>query len=204
MKRVGILGGTFDPIHNGHLKLAENAYAQFPLDEILFMPAPNPPHKTDHLITDFAVRMEMVRLAIRPYAGFVCSDFEAGRQGKSYTAQTLEELQQANPDTAYSFILGADSFYEIGTWYHPEIILRLADLIVADRDYEKNHQSLEKHADDLRERYGARIGFIRAEEVDISSVHLRKLISENRSTEKYLPAAVLNYIREHHLYHEQR
>jgi len=204
MKRIGILGGTFDPVHNGHLKLAENASHQFPLDCIWFMPAYNPPHKTDHFITGYEDRMAMVKLAIKPYPEFVCSDFESKRGGKSYTAETLTELIRLYPDTEFSFILGADSFYEIATWYHPETVMRISDLIVADRDYDKNRTTLTQQAEYLKTKYGARVGFIRAEEIDISSEHIRKMLHEDKKkAEEFIPPTVSEYIKEHHLYHGQ-
>jgi len=204
MRRIGILGGTFDPIHNGHIKLAENAFSQFPMDELWFMPAPMPPHKTGRSITDYRHRVCMVRLAIMGHAGFSCSEFESGREEKSYTAETLKELAKIYPDTAFSFILGADSFYEIESWYRPDIIFKIADLIVEDRDYDKNKGSLEKQASVLKEKYKARVGFIRAEEVDISSAHLRKMLADGKkSAEKFLPKPVVDYIKENHLYYGQ-
>ena len=146
MERVAILGGTFNPIHNGHLKLAENALRQFALDSCWFMPAPNPPHKEGAVATDFSDRLAMVRLAIASCRSFRASDFEAGLEGKSYTSRTLSLLRENFPRTDFYFVVGADSFYEIERWHEPGEVLRLAALIVADRDYDKNHASLEAHA----------------------------------------------------------
>ena len=201
-KQVAILGGTFDPIHNGHLKLAENAFRQFRLDEIWFMPAPNPPHKTGREIVDFQDRAAMVRLAIAPYEGFVCSEFETQFAGKSYTSETLTRLNELYPDTDFFFVVGADSFYEFGNWHEPETISKLATIIVAERDYEKSHSDREVQEKYLRETFGTRVLFVRAAEVDISSNHIRRLLrtGKMRTAAKLLPAPVLSYIRAHRLY----
>ena len=186
-KQIAILGGTFDPIHNGHLKLAENAFRQFRLNEVWFMPAPNPPHKTGRKIEDFADRAAMVRLAIAPYEGFVCSEFETQFQGKSYTSETLTRLTEMYPDTDFYFVVGADSFYEFGNWHEPETISKL------DRDVQEKY---------LRETFGTRVLFVRAAEVDISSNHIRRLLRNGRlrAAAKLLPAPVLDYIRARRLY----
>ena len=204
MKRIAILGGTFNPIHNGHLKLAENACSQYPIDEFWFMPAPNPPHKAGRVITDYSHRLKMTELAIAGNTKYVCSDFESRRSGKSYTSDTLTELTSLYPDDEFSFVIGADSFYEIETWHEPETVMRLASLIVADRDYDANHASLSAHAEHLTKAYGARVRIVRAGDVDISSERLRQMLrrpglSKSRVV-KYLPAAVFDYIRAHGLY----
>ena len=201
-KQIAILGGTFDPIHNGHLKLAENACRQFHLNKVWFMPAPNPPHKTGRKIEDFTDRAAMVRLAIAPYEGFVCSEFETQFQGKSYTSETLTRLTEMYPDTDFYFVVGADSFYEFGNWHEPETISKLATIIVADRDYEKSHSDRDVQEKFLRETFGTRVLFVRAAEVDISSNHIRRLLRNGRfrAAAKLLPAPVLDYIRVRRLY----
>ena len=206
MKRIAILGGTFNPIHNGHLKLAENAMHQFPLDECWFMPSPNPPHKTGRKITDFEDRCNMVRLAVKPYSGFLASDFEnklssAKPGGRSYTSETLKALTEAYPDSSFYFVMGADSLYEFETWHEPEVIVRYASLLVAARNYDQEHESLSEKAAHLREMFHAEIHLIRAEEVDISSEHIRSLYAAGKkSAARYLPAEVAEYIERKGLY----
>ena len=119
-KRIGIMGGTFDPIHIGHLILGETAYHQFQLDKVLFMPAGNPPHKQDreNRATD-SQRVDMVRLAIASNPHFTLSLEEMHKEGYTYTYRTLERLKQQNPDTEYYFILGADSLYTFDDWKEP-------------------------------------------------------------------------------------
>ena len=140
-KRIGIMGGTFDPIHIGHLILGETAYHQFHLDNVLFMPAGNPPHKQDreNRATD-SQRVEMVRLAIASNPHFTLSMEEMHREGYSYTYRTLERLKKRYPDTEYYFILGADSLYTFDEWKEPARILGACTILVGTR----NHTSDEK------------------------------------------------------------
>lgn len=200
MKETGILGGTFDPIHNGHIKLARNAKSQFGLDEIWFVPAPIPPHKNGHHITDIRHRLNMVHLAIDSLPGFFCSEIELDREGASYTFETLQSLTDSYPGHRFSFIMGADSLYEIETWKNPGVIMRLCRLLVAARDYEIAGKDLHDEARRLRDLYGARIGFVSDETVDISSSRLREMLRNRKNIVKYVPPAVGEYILKHDLY----
>ena len=112
MAKIGILGGTFDPIHNGHLRLGREAYEQFGLDAVWFMPTGNPPHKKDHKITEGEMREHMVKLAIADTPYFLYSDFELRRRGNTYTAQTLSLLREEYREDTFYFIIGADSLYQ--------------------------------------------------------------------------------------------
>ena len=105
MGNIGIMGGTFDPIHNGHLMLGEQAYEEYQLDEVWFMPSGHPPHKKNQKITDPDIRLTMTQLAIEGKTGLVCSDFEVRRNGSTYTAQTLRLLREAYPQHHYFFII---------------------------------------------------------------------------------------------------
>ena len=144
MAKIGILGGTFDPVHNGHLALGKQAYEQFKLDEIWFMLSGHPPHKKGRLVTEGKEREDMVKLAIASVPYFVYSDFELKREGNTYTAQTLTLLREAYPQHEFYFIIGADSLYEIEQWYHPELVIKQAVLLAAARPYEKEHPNFEK------------------------------------------------------------
>ena len=201
MKHVGILGGTFDPIHNGHIKLAANAYNQLNLDELWFMPAPNPPHKQGRQITDFEDRFNMIKLAIAGEGkDFCCSDFEKNRTGKSYTSDTLLKLKEQYPDNHFHFIMGADSLFEILTWHEPQIIFSIATLSVAKRDYNYSSENISVYADKLRKEYNASIELIDSECIDISSERIRAYIKAGKSIVKYVPKAVAEYIDLHKLY----
>ena len=127
MGKIGIMGGTFDPVHNGHLHLGRQAYVEYGLDCIWYMPSGQPPHKKDHHVTSVEHRCQMLRLAIAEDEAFRFSDFEVRREGNTYTAQTLALLREAYPEHTFYFILGADSLYEIETWYRPEDVYKRQD-----------------------------------------------------------------------------
>ena len=197
MRRIGILGGTFDPVHNGHLLLGEQAYREYGLDEIWFMPSHVPPHKKDHLITDGAARIRMLELATESIPYFTVSDFEMGREGNTYTAQTLALLKEAYPDIEVYFIIGADSLYQLESWYHPEQVMAQAVLLVSGRTYEDGGVPLEDKVAYFNEKYNADIRILH---IDVASADIRKKAAEGRDLSKDIPAAVAEYIRETGLY----
>ncbi|MBS6953412.1 MAG: nicotinate-nucleotide adenylyltransferase [Enterocloster asparagiformis] len=200
MGKIGILGGTFDPIHNGHLWLGEQAYEEYGLDEVWFMPSGHPPHKQDHPVTGGDKRWDMVRLAIADHPHFAYSDFELQRPGYTYTAQTLALLRETYPRHSFYFIIGADSLYQIEGWYHPEQVMARATLLVAGRAYKKEHRSLEQQIAYLNRRYEARILPLHCGEMDVSSADLRRMALEGKDISSFVPAAVADYIRSHGLY----
>lgn len=200
MGKIGILGGTFDPIHNGHLWLGEQAYEEYGLDEVWFMPSGHPPHKQDHPVTGGDKRWDMVRLAIADHPHFAYSDFELQRPGYTYTAQTLALLREAYPRHSFYFIIGADSLYQIEGWYHPEQVMARATLLVAGRAYKKEHRSLEQQIAYLNRRYEARILPLHCGEMDVSSADLRRMALEGKDISSFVPSAVADYIRSHGLY----
>lgn len=202
MGKIGIMGGTFDPIHRGHLHLGRQALVEYGLDEIWYMPAGQPPHKKRHHVTSVEHRCQMVRLAIEGEDGFVFSDFEVRREGFTYTAKTLELLQNAWPEHEFYFILGADSLYEIETWYHPELVIGAVNILAASREYGVEHRPLTEQRDYLNRKYGGHIELLHGAEMDISSEAVRKLAAKGVSLEPYVPEAVASYIRAHKLYQE--
>jgi nicotinate-nucleotide adenylyltransferase len=132
--RLGILGGTFNPIHNGHIAIARQAREALGLDQILFIPAGDPPHKQDRSLAPAKDRYEMVRLAIASEATFALSDVEIRRSGKSYTVDTIRLLQQEyGPQTRLSFLIGLDAFLDLPSWREPETLLRLCSFVVISR-----------------------------------------------------------------------
>ena len=200
MRRVGILGGTFDPVHNGHLLLGEQAHREYGLDEIWFMPSHVPPHKKDHHITDGAARIRMLELATESVPYFSVSDFEMGREGNTYTAQTLALLKEAYPDIEVYFIIGADSLYQLESWYHPEQVMAQAVLLVSGRTYEDGGVSLEDEVSYLNKKYGADIRILLNPKIEEASVDIRKRAALGEDLSKDTPEAVANYIRETGLY----
>lgn len=199
-KRIGIMGGTFDPIHLGHLVLGEKAYEQFELDKIWFMPSGNPPHKRERegRATD-AQRVEMVRLAIEENPHFELSLFEMNREGYSYTYQTLELLNEQYPDFDFFFIIGADSLFDFHTWKEPARICAACRLIVAARNHTSN-ENLEASMTKVSELYHGKFYKLNTTNLDISSQLLRTWVQEKKSIQYYVPDAVRKYICENKIY----
>lgn len=201
-RKVGIMGGTFDPIHVGHLILAENAYHQFELDEVLVMPSGNPPHKTNREErASLEDRIEMVRLAIADNPHFTISLAEAHEEGYTYTKETLEKLTRQNPDTEYYFIMGADSLFSFEEWKDPKRITELAVIVTAVRDH-ASVQAIEQKIAHLKKVYKADIRTLETPNMDISSRMLRSWIKEERSVRYYLTDSVISYIEKKGLYRE--
>lgn len=199
-KRIGIMGGTFDPIHIGHLILGETAYHQFHLDRILFMPAGNPPHKKfrENRATD-RQRVDMVRLAIASNPHFSLSLEEMHREGYTYTYRTLERLKDQNPDTEYYFILGADSLYTFDEWREPERILRACTILVGTRNHTSD-EKLDRVIGELEDKYQGNIQKLESLNIDISSEMIRSWIEKGRSLAYYVPDQVIDYIQKNNIY----
>ena len=199
--RIGLMGGTFDPIHIGHLMLAECAYEQFDLEQVLFLPSGNPPHKRTRVGASDQQRMDMVRLAIDANPHFALDSEEMYRSGYTYTNDTLEILTAQHPDTDYYFIIGADSLMAFDTWYRPDGICAHCILAVAVRDQLATEMLTEK-MDELREKYQARIFLLQTPDVDIASRRLREMCREGRSIRYYVTDEVFAYIRDNQIYKE--
>lgn len=200
MAKIGIMGGTFDPIHNAHLMLARQALKEYHLDEIWFMPSHNPPHKTDHRVTGTKDRCEMVKLAIAGEPRFRFSDFEISRAGNTYTAQTLKLLKEAYPKHTFFFIVGADSLYHIESWYHPEEVMRQVTILAAGRECEDASCTLEEQAAYLIKKYGAAIFLLHSDTMEVSSQELREREMNGGRIHNLVPENVERYIEEHGLY----
>jgi len=198
-KKVGIMGGTFDPIHTGHLILAEAAYETFDLDYVLVMPNGNPPHKTGQVQANMLDRIHMTGLAIADNPHLVLSDFENTVKGIHYTYQTLEYLKKENPDTDYYFIMGADSLMSFESWREPARICKNCILLVATRDG-LTYSQLDEQIDRLTKLYRATIFQLGTPNIDISSHMIRKKREQNKSIKYYVPAAVEAYILEKGFY----
>ncbi len=197
--RLGILGGTFDPVHVGHLALAEAARTAFGLDRVLFIPAAVPPHKPGGAVAAAEERLAMVRRAVDAAPYFAVSEVELERQGPSYTVDTLADLQQRHPGAELYFITGADEVLALDTWHDPQRLLQLARFIAATRpgfDLSRLAQ--------MESRLGpvARGRLLPLEwlELGLSSTDLRRLLSEGRSVRYLVPERVVEYIEERRLY----
>lgn len=197
MKKIGILGGTFNPPHNGHLHAARQAKRALGLDGILLMPDNIPPHKPlPEGSADAEQRLEMTRLAAQELPGAEVSDLELHRGGRSYTVDTLRELAEQHPDTEYYFIMGTDMLLSFDRWYQPEQICRLCVLTVVARE-DDDREALEQAAARYRTRWNARVALVDAPALPMSSTQLRQ---SRTAWEDSVPERVLDYIKRHRLY----
>lgn len=198
--KVGIMGGTFDPIHMGHLILGEEAYEELHLDQVVYLPAGNPPHKQNRVDgASDRERLDMVRLAVSGNPHFAVSDYEMRQNRLSYTSVTLTELKNMHSDHKYYFIIGADSLFDFDKWHEPGVIASLCTLVVATRQEATNY-SLVRKIRHLEDDYNARCVLLNSGNFDISSREIRKRLEKGRSIRYYVPDSVRNYIVKHGLY----
>ncbi len=197
------MGGTFDPIHLGHLVLGECAREQFGLEKVLFMPNGNPPHKRNRTgRADDRQRLDMVRAAVRSNPYFECSDFEMRREGLVYTYETLALLREENPGTGYYFIIGADSLLDFEKWREPAKICSSCVLLAAVRGG-VDRTALEAGMERIRREYGADIRALTyANNFDISSEMIRSRAAEGMSIRYYVPDEVADYIARNRIYRQ--
>lgn len=199
--KIGIMGGTFDPIHNGHLMLGETAYHQYQLDKVWYMPNGNPPHKKQSNIgTDALTRMEMVKLAIQGKEYFTLQDYEVMKESVSPTYQTLAHFKEVYPDDTFYYIIGADSLFSIERWIHPELIFPNCIILAACRDEIDTSEEMNAQIDYLCKKYDAQIKFLTSPLVDISSSELREKIKCGQSVSGLVPQAVEEFIKKEGLY----
>lgn len=202
IKKVGIMGGTFNPIHKGHLAIANQAYTQFSLDEIWVMPSKLPPHKAGAHILSADDRIQMVRLALNDAPHLKLSLFEMEREGYTYTYDTLERLHMQYPDTEFYFIMGGDSLRDFHLWKHPERISPLCTLLVACRE-EIMDQQMETCFRQVMQTYQAKVLALTCPPFAVSSSQIRQILAEGGDASSYLDPQVYAYIRQHQLYQEK-
>lgn len=198
-KKIGIMGGTFNPVHNGHLLLAERAYEQYQLDEVIFLPSRKPAYKEGILLASEEERKEMLQIAIATKDYFSLSTLEFERTGNTYTIDTMEILQEENPTTEYYFIIGADSLFQLEQWHRAADLMQCTHFLVASR----NHASMEQlrhHIRKLEKKYRANIDLILMPTIEISSSEIRLRMRENKSISYLLPDGVEKYIASHKIY----
>lgn len=210
--KLGLLGGTFNPVHLGHLRIAEAAREAAGLAQVLFIPAVDPPHKALAGDVAFDLRYAMVQMAIADHPAFAVTDIETRRQGKSYTVETLTALRADRSEDELYFIVGSDSFLEIGLWHRFTEIFSLASLIVVSRPGSLVTEPIEQlpevvrgsfsqeSIDCLRHVTGNTIRFVEDCRLEISSSHLRELVAEGRSLRYLVPPVVSTYIAQKGLY----
>ncbi len=219
-KKIGIFGGAFDPIHMGHLILAQEALDKLSLDRILFMPTPSPYHRTDKSLQPLEDRINMVRLAIEDNERFELSDLEISLPGPTYTVNTLKAFRSANPDCEIYLIIGGDTLFSIENWYQAPEIFKIANIASARRcgqdkgesgscgafsDAALHGQMSEQQmflaaAEHLRKKFDAKIYDIDMPDIEISSSDISRRIHAGESIRYYVPEAVRGYIYEHRLY----
>ena len=198
-KRIaGIMGGTFNPIHAGHIHIAIAAYKQFHLPEILIMPSGNPSsYKDTQMLASASHRCNMIYLAIKNYSYMKLSTLEIDRQGKTFTSDTLEELKPFY-DIIY-FIIGADSLFELETWHKAAYVMNHCHFLAANRNQYKR-QELFNRIEYLKTTYHAKIDLIETKDYPFSSTDIRDRVSKNKSIDKMVGMEVAQYIKDNKLY----
>ncbi|QRG70535.1 nicotinate-nucleotide adenylyltransferase [Brevibacillus choshinensis] len=189
MKHVGIMGGTFDPIHCGHLLAAEQAREQAGLDEVWFMPTHIPPHKKRDGLTSAATRLQMVELAVADHESFRVTDIELKREGPSYTYDTIVQLVDQFPDCRFSFIIGGDMVEILPKWYRYEELSRLIGFI-----------GLARPGATLEQVSREDVTFVEMPVWDISSTLIREKAAAGQSIRYLVPNSVERYIKENRFY----
>ncbi len=209
--RLGICGGTFDPIHLAHLRAAEEVAEELQLDRVLFMPCANPPHNK-RVWASTTHRLAMVHLAVKEHPLFEVSELEIVRGGPSRTVDTLEQLKKQNPEHKLYFLLGTDQFFYLHTWYQPARLLELADLVVMDRPASPRWDLLDYLRTELNPAFAPDgQGWFRLPAnggvrpmattlLDISSTDIKRRVAAGRSISFLVPEAVEDYIKSMKLY----
>ncbi|MBC8113588.1 MAG: nicotinate-nucleotide adenylyltransferase [Candidatus Saccharimonas sp.] len=197
--RLGIYGGTFDPIHYGHLVLAEQCREQCQLDEVWFVPAAQPPHKLDATISSAKARCEMVEFAIAGHPHFKLSRMEIERTGPSFTVTTLEQLREEDASRELFLLIGADSLHDLPQWREPQRIQQLATVVAVNRG-DRPLPDRSRLEQQLGPAEAARIQFVQMPGLDLSAGDIRQRSAEERSIRYLVPRAVEVYIAHNHLY----
>jgi nicotinate-nucleotide adenylyltransferase len=211
--KTGILGGTFNPIHLAHLRIAEEVQQACELDRVLFIPAAEPPHKDVAGEVSFRHRLAMVKEAIRSHPDFYASDLEIQRSGKSFSVDTLEILLREDPNGQRYFIIGLDSYRDIASWKDFARIFSLSHLVVTTRPGVVVNEPLaplpvamhqdfcyDEQAGRIQHKSGNYLIFLKETYLDISSTQIREMLAEGRSVRHLVPPAVADYIEAHGLY----
>lgn len=198
VKRIGVFGGSFNPIHIGHLVIAESAWQEFNLEKVIFIPTGDTPNKGMHEINKYD-RYSMVNEAIQGNSHFTISPIERDRSGVSYTVDTLHLLRkQYDKEIEFYFICGTDALADLPTWKYNKELLSICHFICASRPgYE---EELKKSVEFFGELGREKIHFLRVPELEISSTILRDLLAQNKSARYFIPDKVIRFIKDHHLY----
>lgn len=197
MPEIGLMGGSFNPIHCGHVALARAALESGRVERVLFLPTGNPPHKKEGLADKFD-RLRMVELAVEHEAGMAVCREEIDRDGVIYTVDTLAALKRKMPDCTLTYLIGADTLRALGTWRRVETVIERCKFLVMMREGETREEVIRLAG--LWTQRGAQIDFLDARKMDISSTQIREQIQKGLPFERIVPQAVADYIHEHGLY----
>lgn len=198
MQRIGIFGGSFNPIHMGHLIAAQETLDAMKLDKVIFIPAGNPPHKSQNKLAAAEDRYNMVKLAIQDNPGFEISSMEMEREGKTYSFDTLMELKKRYKNIDMHFIIGFDTLKELHTWKNIQGIFDIVSFVVVNRGNEACE--IRRLIDDRIRTYGGTIVYVPIPDIEISSTDIRHRANEGRSIKYLVPDAVEQYIKSRGLY----
>ncbi|MFQ5733385.1 MAG: nicotinate-nucleotide adenylyltransferase [Planctomycetaceae bacterium] len=197
--RLGLFGGTFDPVHFGHLLLAEQCREQCALDEVWFLPSGSPPHKQSTEITEPQHRIEMLKLAIAGHEAFAVNEMELQREGPTYTVDTLQAVIAERPRDALFFLIGGDSLNDLPTWREPRRILELATVVAVNRG-DDDLPEMSPLEQQLGSAVARQIHIVSMPGVDISATDIRERVAAGKSIRYMTPRAVEVYVEQHGLY----
>lgn len=202
MRKIGIMGGTFDPIHVGHLMLAEWARSAADLEQVWIVPTGQSYMKSDRYVLSGAERLKMAELAVEGNNRLQCLDLEIRREGYTYTYETMEQLKAEYPDTEFFFIQGADCLFSMDSWKYPERILQNCTVLAAVRG-DADFKFLETKRLELLKKYGGNIVLLPFLQLSISSTEIRDRVREGKSIRYMVPDTVFQYIEEKGFYREE-
>ncbi len=190
MKRIGILGGTFNPIHIGHVLIAQTGFEKMRLDEVIFVPCNLPPHKSGRNVISSKDRSKMVEIAIKDFKDFRVSDFETNNSGKSYTVETIKYFKEVYPKgTKFYFLMGEDNLPSLHKWKKIDELLKMVKFVVVNRPgSKKNHPTI-------------KVRSLAMPEIDVSSTYVRSRVNADKTVKYLVPEKVYQYIKKHNLYH---
>lgn len=198
--KIGIFGGAFNPVHNGHIKLAENYFNELELDKLIFIPTAVPPHKASANLASAQMRFDMLKLAIHGNKDFDISLIEFERDGKSYTYDTLKQLEKMYPCSEFYLIIGADQFLSFHLWYKWQDILKMVTLCTAARESEAEKQKIKEYALKLEGMDDGKFYLLKAPVIRVSSSEVRNKLSKGMDISNLVDEKVYNYIIEKGIY----
>ncbi len=201
MRKIGILGGTFDPVHNGHINMAKGAMEECGLEKVLMMPSCVSYLKAGTGVSDAAIRLEMLKTALCDEKDLVADDLEIRRGGNSYTCDTIRELsKEYGKECLLCYIIGDDTLLSMHRWKEPEMIFKGSRILTIMRNFKKDSPEILEHLEFLKDTFDADVELLDVPVMDISSTMIRERVREGLSIEGLVPDSVADYISENKLY----